>query len=242
MQDYHAEFVEIYNKNITRPGADRLLNWLETTDFFTAPASTRFHGACECGLVMHSINVYNAMMQHFYTEGENAESYAICGLLHDLCKANFYKVSTRNVKNDATGQWEKVPFYQVADQLPYGHGEKSVYLIEHFMRLKTAEAIAIRWHMGGFDDAARGGCFAVSEAYHIVNKPSAKEGVCDRCGGELAIRKDDEPATVLDRLKAHHEQTEPLVEFYRQRGKLVEVPDQGSIEATTAFLLKLLEA
>lgn len=166
MQDYHAEFVEIYNKNITRPGADRLLNWLETTDFFTAPASTRFHGACECGLVMHSINVYNAMMQHFFTEGESAESYAICGLLHDLCKANFYKVSTRNVKNDATGQWEKVPFYQVADQLPYGHGEKSVYLIEHFMRLKTAEAIAIRWHMGGFDDAARGGCFAVSEAYN----------------------------------------------------------------------------
>ena len=140
MQDYHAEFVEIYNKNITRPGADRLLNWLETTDFFTAPASTRFHGACECGLVMHSINVYNAMMQHFFTEGESAESYAICGLLHDLCKANFYKVGTRNVKNDVTGQWEKVPFYQVADQLPYGHGEKSVYLIEHFMRLKTPSA------------------------------------------------------------------------------------------------------
>ena len=79
MQDYHAEFVEIYNKNITRPGADRLLNWLETTDFFTAPASTRFHGACECGLVMHSINVYNAMMQHFFTEGESAESYRSMG-------------------------------------------------------------------------------------------------------------------------------------------------------------------
>lgn len=70
MQDYHAEFVEIYNKNITRPGADRLLSWLETTDFFTAPASTRFHGACECGLVMHSINVYNAMMQHFSPMGK----------------------------------------------------------------------------------------------------------------------------------------------------------------------------
>ena len=67
-------------------------------------------------------------------------------------------------------------------------------------------------------------------------------GLAVRCGDELAIRKDDEPATVLDRLKAYHEQTEPLVEFYRQRGKLVEVPDQGSIEATTAFLLKLLEA
>ena len=105
MEDYRARFVEIYNKNITRPGADRLLNWMDTTDFFTAPASTRFHGACECGLVMHSLNVYDAMMQHFYTEGENAESYAICALLHDLCKANFYKVSTRNVKNDATGQW-----------------------------------------------------------------------------------------------------------------------------------------
>ena len=104
MEDYRARFVEIYNKNITRPGADRLLNWMDTTDFFTAPASTRFHGACECGLVMHSLNVYDAMMQHFYTEGENAESYAICALLHDLCKANFYKVSTRNVKNDATGR------------------------------------------------------------------------------------------------------------------------------------------
>ena len=85
-------------------------------------------------------------------------------------------------------------------------------------------------------------CAKCGASYHIINKPSAKEGVCDRCGGELAIRKDDEPATVLDRLKAYHEQTEPLVDFYRQRGKLVEVPDQGSIQATTAFLLKLLEA
>ena len=191
MQDYHAEFVEIYNKNITRPGADRLLKWLETTDFFTAPASTRFHGACECGLVMHSINVYNAMMQHFFTEGESAESYAICGLLHDLCKANFYKVGTRNVKNDVTGQWEKVPFYQVADQLPYGHGEKSVYLIEHFMRLKTAEAIAIRWHMGGFD------CYLPAGAGHqrgrerppekqIANKISAAARKVLPCGSAFS--------------------------------------------------------
>ena len=148
MEDYHAQFVEIYTKNITRPGADRLLNWLETTDFFTAPASTRFHGACEYGLVMHSINVYHAMMQHFFTEGENAESYAICGLLHDLCKANFYKVSTRNVKNDATGQWEKVPTYTFDDPLPYGHGEKSVYIANGYIRLTREEAMAIRWHMG----------------------------------------------------------------------------------------------
>ena len=165
MEDYRARFVEIYNKNITRPGADRLLSWLETTDFFTAPASTRYHGACECGLVMHSLNVYDAMMQHFYTEGENAESYAICALLHDLCKANYYKVGTRNVKNDVTGQWEKVPFYSVEDLFPYGHGEKSVFLIERFMKLKVEEAVAIRWHMGGFDDAVRGGSFALSGAF-----------------------------------------------------------------------------
>ena len=166
MEDCRQQFLALYNANITRFGADRLLNWLETTDFFTAPASTRFHGACEQGLVMHSINVFNAMVQHFYAEGEAMESYAVCGLLHDLCKANFYKLGSRNVKNETTGQWEKVPTYQVADQFPYGHGEKSVYLIEHFMRLKTAEAIAIRWHMGGFDDAVRGGSFAVSDAYN----------------------------------------------------------------------------
>ena len=68
MEDYRAQFIDIYNKNVTRPGADRLLKWLEGTDFFTAPASTKFHGAFECGLVMHSINVYNAMMQHFLME------------------------------------------------------------------------------------------------------------------------------------------------------------------------------
>ena len=85
-------------------------------------------------------------------------------------------------------------------------------------------------------------CAKCGASYHMVNKRPAVEGVCDRCGGELVIRKDDEPATVLDRLKAYHEQTEPLVEFYRQRGKLVDAPDQGSIEANTAFVLKLLEA
>lgn len=82
-----------------------------------------------------------------------------------MCKAQFYKVSTRNVKNDVTGQWEKVPYYTVEDAFPYGHGEKSVFLIERFMRLKTSEAMAIRWHMGGFDDSARGGSFAISLAY-----------------------------------------------------------------------------
>ena len=147
-------------------GADRLLEWLQTTDFFTAPASTRYHCACPSGLVQHSVNVYEVMMEkHFDPETDSAESFALCALLHDVCKAQFYKISTRNVKNEKTGQWEKVPYYTIEDAFPYGHGEKSVFLIERFMKLKVEEAVAIRWHMGGFDDAARGGCFAISEAY-----------------------------------------------------------------------------
>lgn len=163
---YREEFIEIYNENIHREGSQNLLEWMQKTDFFTTPASTKFHGACEQGLVMHSISVYKTMMEkHFDPEIDNPESFAVCALLHDLCKAQFYKVSMRNVKNDETGQWEKKPYYTVDDAFPFGHGEKSVYLIERFMRLKPAEAIAIRWHMGGFDEAARGGSFAISHAY-----------------------------------------------------------------------------
>lgn len=163
---YKEEFIEIYTKNIKREGSAELLEWLQKTDFFTAPASTKFHGACEQGLVMHSLSVYHTLIEkHFDSEKDNPESFAICALLHDLCKAQFYKVSTRNVKNDETGQWEKKPYYMIEDIFPYGHGEKSVFLIERFMRLKTSEAMAIRWHMGGFDDAARGGSFAISLAY-----------------------------------------------------------------------------
>ena len=157
------EFIAIYKEHITRQGADELLEWLKRTDFFTAPASTKYHCACDNGLVMHSVSVFNTMMEkHFDEETDNFESFAICGLLHDLCKAQFYKVSSRNVKNEQTGQWEKVPYYMVEDSFPYGHGEKSVFLVERFMRLKIEEAMAIRWHMGGFDE---GGGFAISQAY-----------------------------------------------------------------------------
>ena len=164
--DYKQKFIEYYQANIHREGADRLLEWLQTTDFFTAPASTRYHCACPSGLVQHSLNVYEVMMEkHFDPETDSAESFALCALLHDVCKAQFYKISTRNVKNEKTGQWEKVPYYTIEDAFPYGHGEKSVFLIERFVRLKPAEATAIRWHMGGFDDAARGGNFSISVAY-----------------------------------------------------------------------------
>ena len=85
-------------------------------------------------------------------------------------------------------------------------------------------------------------CEKCGASYHIVNKKSKVEGVCDLCGGKTVIRKDDQPATVLDRLKAYHEQTEPLVEFYRTRGKLAEIKFCPSIEETTAEVMKALEA
>ena len=163
---YKEEFIEIYRSNVSREGSAPLLEWLQKTDFFTAPASSKFHCACLGGLVQHSVSVYHTMREKHFEEGKDSEeSFAICALLHDVCKAQFYKESFRNVKNETTGAWEKKSFYQVDDSFPYGHGENSVFLIERFLRLKTSEAMAIRWHMGGFDDAARGGSFAISQAY-----------------------------------------------------------------------------
>ena len=159
-------FIQIVKENIKREGIDALMDWLETTDFYTAPASSRYHCACPEGLLMHSLNVYDVLMEkHFDPKEDNPESAALCALFHDLCKAQFYKVSTRNVKNEQTGAWEKVPYYAIEDAFPYGHGEKSVYLVERFVRLKPAEATAIRWHMGGFDEAVKGGSFAISHAW-----------------------------------------------------------------------------
>lgn len=167
-------FMEIYQQHITRPGADKLLSWLEGTDFFEAPASTRFYLAQPGGLVEHSVNVYERLRKIYNTEKYNdnstvlvypeEETIAICGLLHDICKANFYAVEMRNRKNEA-GQWEKYPFYIVDDQLPYGHGEKSAYIASGFMKLTREEAMAIRWHMGGFDDSVKGGSYAMSGAF-----------------------------------------------------------------------------
>lgn len=163
---YQEEFEEIFRSKVTREGSAAFLEWLSKTDFFTAPASTKFHCACPRGLVQHSVSVYRTMVERYFDpETDSEESFAICGLLHDVCKAQFYKEGTRNVKNEQTGAWEKKPYYMIEDSFPYGHGEKSVFLIERFLRLKTSEAIAIRWHMGGFDDAARGGSFAISQAY-----------------------------------------------------------------------------
>ena len=158
-------FMDIFQEFVHRPGAAKLLEWMETTDFFTAPASTRFHAAYEGGLLEHSLNVYKVFREEHFEEGvDDPESVAVVTLLHDLCKAGFYTIEMRNRKNER-GQWEKVPVYAIEDRFPYGHGEKSVFLIERFMRLKNDEAVAIRWHMGGFDEAVRGGSFALAHAF-----------------------------------------------------------------------------
>ena len=139
-------FIDIYKKNIKREGSEKLLDWLVNTDFFDAPASSNFHSAYNGGLCDHSIKVYHRFLNVIQNEYGNNweekfshESIAICALLHDLCKIDFYKVDYRNVKLDDV--WIKKPYYAIEDKLPYGHGEKSVYIINGFMKLTREEAM-----------------------------------------------------------------------------------------------------
>ncbi len=157
------EFINVFKSTVKREGNDRMLDYLENrSDFFTSPASTRFHLSCEGGLCTHSLNVYRCLKDYLsrktvkneFGMNYDDETIAIVSLLHDVCKAGCYKVSSRNVKN-AQGVWQSVPYYEFEDPLPYGHGEKSVYIINGFMRLSREEAFAIRYHMGfsGTEDA-----------------------------------------------------------------------------------------
>ena len=166
------EFVEIFTTHIKRDGAKELLDFILLTDFFTAPASTRFHSAYAGGLAEHSIKVYKRLLMLVQNEyGENwqdtisAESVAICGLLHDVCKINTYKVEMRNTKEN--GVWVQKPYFTTEDPMPYGHGEKSVYMVNGFMRLTREEAMAINWHMGPYDMRVKGGSFALSDVFYL---------------------------------------------------------------------------
>lgn len=153
---YKEDFIAIYKEHIHREGADKLLDYLVSaqSDFFSAPASTRYHGAYAEGLVEHSLNVYHCLKDYLsrerckemYKMEYSEETIAIVSLLHDICKINCYKPGKRNVK--VNGKWESVDTFEYDDQLPYGHGEKSVYIITGFMRLSREEAFAIRYHMG----------------------------------------------------------------------------------------------
>lgn len=143
-------FIELL-RSTKREGIEDVINFLEKSDFFKAPASTRFHGDYEGGLAEHSMSVYNLLKEKVKTSpvpiDTPEESLIIMALLHDICKANFYKVDYRNAKNEL-GVWEKVPYYTIEDTIPYGHGEKSVMMLTEYIKLTNEEKYAIRWHMG----------------------------------------------------------------------------------------------
>ena len=171
-KDFKKEYEKIFKDCIKREGADKLLEYLNSTDFFTAPASTRFHSNHASGLVEHCVKVYHRFVKmleiehgadYFKKNPDMVETAAIIALLHDVCKINCYKVDEKNVK--VGNEWVKKPYYAYDDPLPYGHGEKSVYMISGFMKLSREEAMAINWHMGGYDDRNTKGSWVLSEAF-----------------------------------------------------------------------------
>ena len=134
-------------RTVKRDGIENIIKYLENSDFFTAPASTRFHNSCEGGLAAHSLNVYHNLVEITKDKGFDPETLIICALLHDICKTYFYTVEMRNKKND-DGVWVKEPYYTVKDEMPLGHGEKSCFILSKFIKLTNEELYAIRWHMG----------------------------------------------------------------------------------------------
>lgn len=164
IQEQKTRFIELL-KCIDRQGMEELIAFLEKSTFFTDPASARYHGSFEGGLAAHSLAVYEELV---LLEG-NSDKVKIVALLHDICKTGTYEVQMRNVKNEA-GKWEQVPYYQaVGSKFPYGHGEKSVYMIQNFIKITQEEALAIRWHMGSYEAKEQWGDLgAAQELYPLV--------------------------------------------------------------------------
>ena len=155
---------ELELNKVQRPGMDKLLEYIRGSDFYRAPASTKYHLACPGGLLQHSLNVLDALrgLLQWNNVEKHWEYHTACkivdiipddgvimmALLHDICKTHFYSTSTRNQKNDRTGQWEKVPFYTIDDKMPLGHGAKSAMIIKQYTTLTSQEMYAIWHHMG----------------------------------------------------------------------------------------------
>ena len=166
---WNPRFMELL-ESVKRDGMDELKVWLiKESDFFTAPASNQYHGACEGGLVEHSLAVFDRL-DSLLDAGMMTntpiplDSVVIVGLLHDICKANFYTIEYRNRKNES-GQWEKYPYYAFDDKFPCGHGEKSVIILQKYIRLTDEEIMAIRWHMG-LSDTDYGNRQSMSKAFN----------------------------------------------------------------------------
>lgn len=211
---------------VQRDGIDKLLDYIRKSDFYTAPASTKYHLAAPGGLLQHSLNVLDALrgLLSWRSDGQweyraagkvvatiPDDSVTVMALLHDICKTHFYGTSTRNVKNEATGKWEKQPFYTVNDKMPLGHGPKSAMIVKQYTTLTTAEMYAI-WHHMGFtgnfeNDAAVGQSielFPVVLALHTADLMASrfmegekenKEAFTDAGAAASAGEYADEPAT-----------------------------------------------
>lgn len=180
-RDPKAEFLQVYSDSVNRRnGAVALRHWLtDETDFFEAPASSKYHLAYPGGLAIHSLNVYKRLLEitardvygdplaHVLLAEDVRETVAVLGLLHDVCKVGVYHQETKRRKDPDTGKWEDCLGYTFRDPFPLGHGEKSLFLIARHMELTEEEALAIRWHMGAYDDAVKGGARSMAEAMNL---------------------------------------------------------------------------
>ena len=170
LTEQKERFLEICRTEIKREGLEDLISWLEKSDFFTAPASSKFHGDHTGGLCEHSLNVYDVachLTDKYLDGGISKESLTIAALFHDICKVHYYKKGYRNVKN-VQDKWEKKEVWEIDERLPLGHGEKSCIILQWFMRLTVEELIAIRWHMSGYDKAVMGGDFSMNKAQQFT--------------------------------------------------------------------------
>lgn len=164
------KFLSICREKIPRDGLNELLYWLENSDFFTAPASTKYHGNYDGGLCEHSLNVYYEIqkLNELYQLGFPEDTLAVVALFHDICKVNFYKKGFRNVKDETTGEWMKKEVWEIDEKIPLGHGEKSCIILQWYIKMTIPELLAIRWHMGGFDTAVKGGDAGLAKAQNYT--------------------------------------------------------------------------
>lgn len=200
IQENQLYFEQLCREYIQRDGLERLLHYLShNTDFYTAPSSTSFHLNERGGLCQHSLNVfetalrlYRAVVQPAIKEGRanrqeeiSDESIAICALLHDVCKCNIYH-EVEKWRKDEHGRWQSYLGYEIVDEFPFGHGEKSCILINHYLRLTRDELLAIRWHMGAFEmtengSAGRKSFYTACQSSHLVPLIQAADFLTAQC-------------------------------------------------------------
>lgn len=152
---YYRSYEEAKAAKLT----ERCINWLNTTDFYIAPASTVYHDAEPCGLLKHSLRVADKLVELLSLPSFsmiNPIEAILTALVHDWCKIDFYESYLRNVKNEETGAWEKTPSYRCkGSNLPFGHGVTSMFIVSKFFKLSAEQALAIRWHMSRWNCAEK---------------------------------------------------------------------------------------